>query len=185
MTRRAAILARCSTLSTASKLAFCLGRQQRHHNPGQFRQTILFKKDRIEAGCGELLCSEVYARCREADNLRLGKDLAQSQGRLGAGRLRHAQVEEDHVATGLLRLLDRCSAVACLGENPVGNAGLKERPDGAAHGGAVAGDEDSRHAYRFHGSRDYYGSNSENNTDLRIFSSITHFLTLPQHTSSK
>jgi hypothetical protein len=165
-------VARCSTLPRVR------GRQQRPHNPRQFRQTISPGKDRIEAGCGKLVRSRLFAGRRETNNLRLGKDLPQGQSRLHASRLRHAQVEEDHVATGLPGLPDGCAAVACLAANPVGSVDLKERSDSTAHGGTFADDEESILSRRCHGSKSYYGSNSQGIADFCLFVSLKHLLSM-------
>lgn len=128
-----------------SVLVFGWGRQQRHHGGRQLLQTFTLGEDRIEAGFGEPLRSELFAGGREADNLHPGKDAAKGQSRLRVGRLRHTEVEEDQVAIRLPRLLDGDDAVVCLSANPVRCVDLEKGPDGVTHGGAVVNDKDSRY----------------------------------------
>jgi len=128
-----------------SVLVFGWGRQQSHHGGRQLLQTFTLGEDRIEAGFGEPLRSELFAGGREADNLHPGKDAAKGQSRLRVGRLRHTEVEEDQVAIRLPRLLDGDDTVVCLSANPVRCVDLKKGPDGVTHGGAVVNDKDSRY----------------------------------------
>ena len=128
-----------------SVLVFGWGRQQRHHGGRQLLQTFTLGEDRIEAGFGEPLRSELFAGGREADNLHPGKDAAKGQSRLRVGRLRHTEVEEDQVAIRLPRLLDGDDTVVCLSANPVRCVDLEKGPDRVTHGGAVVNDKDSRY----------------------------------------
>ena len=128
-----------------SVLVFGWGRQQSHHGGRQLLQTFTLGEDRIEAGFGEPLRSELFAGGREADNLHPGKDAAKGQSRLRVGRLRHTEVEEDQVAIRLPRLLDGDDTVVCLSANPVRCVDLEKGPDGVTHGGAVVNDKDSRY----------------------------------------
>lgn len=128
-----------------SVLVFGWGRQQSHHGGRQLLQTFTLGEDRIEAGFGEPLRSELFAGGREADNLHPGKDAAKGQSRRRVGRLRHTEVEEDQVAIRLPRLLDGDDTVVCLSANPVRCVDLEKGPDGVTHGGAVVNDKDSRY----------------------------------------
>ena len=128
-----------------SVLVFGWGRQQRHHGGRQLLQTFTLGEDRIEAGFGEPLRSELFAGGREADNLHPGKDAAKGQSRRRVGRLRHTEVEEDQVAIRLPRLLDGDDTVVCLSANPVRCVDLEKGPDRVTHGGAVVNDKDSRY----------------------------------------
>ena len=114
-------------------------------------------EDRIEAGRGQHLRCKLFIGHREPYNLRPWKDTAQDGSRFDAGQHRHAQVEEDQITVELPGLLDRGDRIAHVVANSVGAAGLKEEADGAAHGGAVVDDEDSRCVPRHHGRENYYG----------------------------